>query len=44
MFGVNLTINWWMPLGMTLRWKLFEVSRLAIEMVVMNEHASAKSC
>ncbi len=43
-FGVYLTINWWMRLGMTLSWKLFEVSRLAIEMVAMNNHASTKSC
>jgi hypothetical protein len=33
-----------MQLGMTLPWKLFEVSRLAIEMVVMNDHELAKSC
>ena len=43
-FGVNLTINWWMRFCMTLCWKLFAVSRLAIEMVAMNDHASAKSC
>ena len=30
-FGVNFRINWWMRLGMTLRWKSFKVSRMAIE-------------
>jgi hypothetical protein len=37
------SINWKLKLGMVLCWKLFSVSRLAIEMMAFDNHALIKS-